>query len=80
MYFSINYLISGSLLSNMSGVLCSCDSDVEEGGDGGVALGDDPLHCISRRQCSARPISAASQDGSSGRIQVRADRKPSIIC
>lgn len=44
-----------------------CDVDAVEGGDGGVCLGVVPLHCISRRMCSARHISAASQDGNSGR-------------
>lgn len=57
-----------------------CETDVVDGGDGGVGRGDVPLHCISRRQCSARAISAASHDGSSGRSQVNADLRPSIMC
>lgn len=69
-----------SFLSNISGVFCSCDIEVEEGGEGGVALGDGPLHCISLRQCSARAISAASHSGSSGRMYFSAERRPSIMC
>lgn len=78
--FSILYLIICSCLSNISGVLCSCDMDVDDGGDGGVALGDGPLHCISRRQCSARAISAASHSGSSGRMYFKAERSPNMMC
>lgn len=76
---------AGSLMSSiMSGLRSSCwsfcDNDVVDGGDGGVCLGDGPLHCISRRQCSARAISAANHDGNSGKSHVNADRKPSIMC
>lgn len=66
MYFF--YLINGSLLSKISGVLCSCEYVVDEGGDGGVARGEGPLHCISLLQCSALAISALNQLGSSGKI------------
>lgn len=44
-----------------------CDVDAVDVGDGGVCLGVVPLHCISRRICSARQISAANHDGNSGR-------------
>lgn len=74
------YLIACSFLSNISGVFCSCDTDADESGEGGVARGDGPLHCISLRQCSARAISAASHSGSSGRMYFKAERSPSITC
>lgn len=64
----------------MSGVLCSCDKEVDEWGECGVVRGEFPLHCISRRQCSARAISAASHSGSSGKMYFRAERSPSMMC
>jgi hypothetical protein len=51
-----------------------------EDGEGGVALGEGPLHCISRRQCSARAISAANHSGSSGKMYFNAERNASMIC
>lgn len=53
---------------------------MEEGGEGGDAFGDGPLHCISLRQFSAFAISTANHDGSSGNIHVRAERNPSMMC
>lgn len=56
------------------------ESPCDESHEGGVWRGDIPLHCMSRRHCSARAISEASHDGSSGNSHVRAERSPSIMC